>query len=339
MTEKSYGGNTGINSGKAVIKPKLDVSSFNKDKKIIKKEKTQSGNKDKEKALEVGKIASQVKAYAKTIIKKNIPLLEIAEKIENKIIELGGKPAFPVNLSINDIAAHYTPSYNDFNLANGLLKIDLGVHIDGIIADTAFSIDLENNQENKKLIEAAEKALEAGIKKAKLNILVSEIGKEIQKTIESFNFTPIINLSGHGIDSYDLHSGINIPNIGDNQKNELSEGLFAIEPFATLSSGTGKVYDGRPSEIYSLLNPGKGVRNQTAREILEFIAEEYQTLPFCSRWLVKKFGTRALIGLRELEQANVLHRFPELIESSHSKVSQAEHTILVEKNKIIVTTE
>ena len=104
---------------------------------------------DKEKILLAGKIAKQVREYIKPQIKKDTPLLEIAEKIESKITELGGKPAFPTNLSINEITAHYTPAHNDEALAHGLLKIDFGVHIDGWIADTAFSLDLENTEESK----------------------------------------------------------------------------------------------------------------------------------------------------------------------------------------------
>src|SRR3989338_4991977 len=104
------------------------------------------------KILQAGEIAKQIKVYAKTIVKKGVPLLEIAEKIEAKIIELGGKPAFPCNLSMDNVAAHYTPSHDDTTLAHGLIKVDFGVHIDGWPADNEFTIDLENSEENKKLI-------------------------------------------------------------------------------------------------------------------------------------------------------------------------------------------
>ena len=134
------------------------------------------------KILLAGKISSDVKKYAREIIKSEVSLLEIAEKIEDKIIELGGKPAFPTNLSINEIAAHYTPSHDDTTKAHGLLKIDLGVSIDGWIADTAFSIDLENSEENKKLIKASEKALENVSQILKENISTNEIGKTIQES-------------------------------------------------------------------------------------------------------------------------------------------------------------
>ena len=288
-----------------------------------------------EKILKAGEIAKQAKQFARTIIKKGIPLLEIADKIESKIIELGGKPAFPVNLSIDNVAAHYTPSYNDESIAQGLLKVDLGVHIKGHLADTAFSLDLENSEQNKKLIEASKKALEKAQATIKSGVQANEIGKVIEKTIESHGFSPIINLSGHEMKSYELHAGITIPNIEDTKEVILKKGLYAIEPFAT--TGSGKVHDGKPSGIY-ILQDEKAPRSLLAREILNYIIEEYKTLPFCSRWLVKQFTTKALFALRELEINGNLYNFPQLVEISDAIVSQAENTILVE-DKITITTE
>ena len=302
---------------------------------------------NKTKILQAGKIAKQVIEYIKPLIKKDVPLLEIAEKIETKIIELGGKPAFPTNLSINEIAAHYSPSYNDETLAHGLLKIDFGVHVNGWIADTAFSIDLENtvspeasedlkksSEENKTLIEASEKALENAIEIIKENTSTNEIGKTIQETIESYNASPIVNLSGHAMEKYELHAGVTIPNVQDKTNVLLKKGLYAIEPFATF--GNGKVKDGKPSGIY-ILTDNKNVRSPIAREVLGFIEEEYKTLPFCSRWIVKKFTTKALFGLRQLEDNGNLHQFPQLVETSGKPVSQAEHTVLISDEKIVTT--
>jgi methionyl aminopeptidase len=291
---------------------------------------------DTKKILEAGRIASEVRKYARTIIKKDVPLLEIAEKIEAKIEELEGKPAFPVNLSIDNISAHYTPSHDDKTLAHGLLKVDFGVHIDGWIADNAFSIDLEENEENKKLIKASEKALENALKITKKEISTDEIGDIISKTIESYGFSPIINLSGHKMGNYKLHSGTNIPNVNDGKKIKFEEGVYAFEPFAT--TGSGKVHDGKPSEIYELRET-KNVRNPISREVLELIKKDYHTLPFCSRWIVKGLGTRALFGLRQLEDNGNLHQFAQLVEVAGSKVSQAEQTILISEDEVIVTTE
>jgi len=300
---------------------------------------------DKSKILKAGEISIEVKRYARSFIKKDMLLLEIADKIESKIIELGGKLAFPTNTSINEVAAHYTPSHNDETKAHGLIKIDLGVHVDGYIADTAFSLDLENDEENKKLIEASQKALSNAIELIKNNfgggrdsskLTTNQIGKTIQETIESHGFSPIINLSGHEIKQHELHAGLNIPNIDDKKEITLKKGLYAIEPFAT--NGSGKVHDGKPSGIY-IVTDSKNIRSSIAREVLEFILEEYYTLPFCSRWLVKKFGVKALFGLRQLEENGNLHHFPQLIETGKGKVAQTEHTILIDDDCVKVTTE
>jgi len=289
---------------------------------------------NKEKILQAGKIASDIKKWIRPQIKKGVSLLEIAEKIEGKIIELGGVPAFPTNLSIDNIAAHYTPSYDDETLAHGLLKIDFGVCVDGWTSDTAFSLDLEDSEENKKLIESSEKALENVIKIIRENTSTREIGERVQETIESFGFSPVINLSGHEMKRYELHAGLTIPNINNGNEEILEKGLYAIEPFAT--NGSGRVHDGKDSGIYIVINE-KNVRNSEARKIFNFIIEEYKTLPFCSRWLVKKFGTKALFALRQLEVNGNLHQFAQLVEISGSKVSQAENTILIDEEVVNTT--
>ncbi|MBT4257631.1 type II methionyl aminopeptidase [archaeon] len=291
---------------------------------------------EKEKILLAGEITKKVKADAKDFIKKGMPLLEIAERIENKIVELGGKPAFPTNLSINNIAAHYTPFHEDKTLAEGLLKVDFGVHIDGWLSDNAFSLDLENSELNKKLIESSKNALKKALETIEIKKTTNEIGKVIEDTIQEKGFQPIRNLSGHSMDQYDLHAGITMPNIDDNSNIEIPGGLYAIEPFAT--TGSGKVHDGKPSGIYMIVDD-KNIRSPIAREVLNFIIDEYQTIPFCERWIIKKVGAKALFGLRQLEQNGNLHQFKQLVEEKGALVSQAENTILLLESEKIITTE
>jgi len=291
---------------------------------------------EKEKWIKAGMIAAEVVKYAKTIVKRDVKLYELAEKIEDKIRELGGVPAFPTNLSINSIAAHYTPYPNDTTLAHGLLKVDLGVHVDGYISDTAFSVDLDNNKENLKLIEAAEMALGEVSKIMKKGLGTNEIGKEVLRSMISYECNPIVNLSGHEIDRYDLHAGLTIPNHPDASTGSLDNGVYAVEPFAT--RGDGKVRDGNPSGIYLLVD-NKNVRSPIAREVLTYVIEEYGSLPFCSRWIVKEFGSKALLGLNQLELNGNLHHFANLVEASGANVSQAEHTFLIDGDEVIETTK
>ena len=339
MTEKQYGGATSRHSDGRMPAAKGEEHRSKREprEKISdnKSEKTSSPAGDNDNYIKAGKIAAQVVAFAKSFIKPGMPLLEIANKIEDKIIELGAKPAFPVNLSIDEIAAHDTPSFDDARTASGLLKVDIGVHIEGCVADTAFSLDLASSNENKKLIGAAESALQKALETIKEGITIKEIGREIEKSIKSEGFTPIINLSGHSIEPWNLHSGITIPNHDNSRDIIVEEGAYAIEPFAT--TGLGSVRDGRKSGIYKIEREGP-VRDNFSREVLAFIYEEYQTLPFCSRWIHKKFGTRGLLALRRIEEAGILHQYPQLIEISGKPVSQAEHTILIEKSKKTITT-
>jgi methionyl aminopeptidase len=220
-----------------------------------------------------------------------------------------------------------------------LLKVDIGVHLDGFVADTAFSLDLENNAENKALIAAAETALAETVALVceKKTPSLHEIGTTIAKTLDSKGFQPIRNLSGHSIKLWDLHAGLTIPNYGNAQDKLLESGTYAIEPFATLLTGSGMVRDGKPSGIYAIEKESP-VRDTFARQILAYIIEHYQTLPFCSRWLCKQFGTRSLIALALLEQAGVLHQYAQLIEANGKKVVQAEHTIIVAEKEVVVTT-
>lgn len=339
MTEKQYGGNTGRNANVKQNSSLVSVPKV-KEKNLLEIEETDySLTKEKiNNYKKAGKIAKKVKEYAKTIVKKDVSLLEIADKIESKIIELGGGIAFPVNLSINEISAHYTPSWDDKNLANGLIKIDLGVHINGCIADTAFSLDLENSEENKKLIIASEKALEKAldfVKDKKGNSKLREIGRVIKSEIELNKSYPIINLSGHSLDDYQIHAGLTIPNCDNNNETELEQGAFAIEPFTT--SGLGEVYEGKPSGIL-MLQKEANTRDPHARQVFSFILENYKTLPFASRWLVKEFGSRALLSLSILKQQGILHEFPQLIEKSKRNVAQSEDSFIIYQDSVEIIT-
>ncbi|MEK6859476.1 MAG: type II methionyl aminopeptidase [Nanoarchaeota archaeon] len=351
MTEKSYGGNNGVreHAGGKISKDK----SISKPINNLKKTKTAAASTSKsdnlnidnnnsnldefESYIKAGEIAKKVVEYAKQLIKPDMLLLEIAQKIHKKIEELGGESAFPVNLSIDDIAAHYHPTLEDTTKATGLLKVDIGVHVNGFIADTAFSLDLTPDKKYKELIEASQEALQEALSILKNNPTLNEIGDIIQKTIQKKGFLPVVNLSGHELGQYNVHAGITIPNHANNNQNKIEQGSYAIEPFAT--SGDGKIYEGQASNIYQILTP-KNTRSPSARKILEYIWEKYQTLPFSLRELQEKFGNISRLAIRELEQNKIIHSYPQLIETSHKPVSQAEHSFIKTKSgEIIIFTK
>lgn len=290
-----------------------------------------------QKYKKAGEIAKKVAALAKEIVKENAKALDVAEKLEAEIENLGGKPAWPINLSINSIAAHWTPKINDETIfkKGDVVKVDTGVHVDGFVADTAQTIEIGTTQW-KELIRASEEALKAALDIAKPGVGVSDIGAAIEDAIRSHGFNPIANLSGHGLEQYENHAAPSIPNFNSKSNLELEEGTaIAIEPFAT--NGIGSVTETRDSEIFKITAP-RTVRQQISRKILEHVMKEHQELPFCKRWLVKKVGNFGIeMGLSELRRAGALHNFPVLKEESDGIVSQAEHTILLLDTPIVTT--
>lgn len=343
MTEKDYSGavtgkigknaKSSGNSSKQVI----DLKESKKNKEARKKGEGEFTGRleDYQKA---GQISREVKKYAREITKEGVLLVEIAEKIESKILEMGGQVGFPVNLSIDDVAAHYTPSLRDDKKASGLIKIDIGVEINGCIADSAFSMDLTPEKKYTKLIEASEQALNHAIEYVKNNkekSIISNIGKEIQQTINNLGFAPIRNLSGHGLDEYTVHSGLTIPNYENGNVKELGDGAFAIEPFST--TGEGLIYEGQGSGIFHLCGEGQ-VRDAFSREVLTFIIEKKRTLPFSQREIEKKFGSRSLFALSNLKRAEIIEEYPQLIEKSRKPVAQTEHSIVILNGKVEIIT-
>ncbi len=341
MTEKSYGGSNGVreHTNKSIkSKPgsnKIKEKIYSKNKKI-EKSFINSSLDEQNSYIKAGEIAKIVVSYAKSLIKPNMPLLEIAQKIEAEIIRQGGMSAFPVNLSIDQIAAHYHPVLEDKTLATGLLKIDIGIHVNGFIADTAFSTDLTPDNRYKELINASQDALDSALQIINKDPTFNDIGYTIQKAIEKKGFSPIINLCGHGLGKFEIHQGVVIPNYANNNLNKIEEGAYAIEPFAT--TGEGKIYEGPGSNIYKIINL-KNPRSPTARKLMEYIWNKNQTLPFSMREIQEKFGPMSRLAIKELEQNGIIHHYPQLIEKSHHPVSQAEHTFIKTKDgKMIVTT-
>ena len=284
-----------------------------------------------DKYREAGLIAAKILRDGAKEIRIGTPYLDIVESIESRVSVEGAALAFPLNLSLNEDAAHDTASPGDTRIfARGdVAKLDLGVQVDGYIADTATTIDLGVNS---LLVEASRQALEDAITIIRPGITAGDLGRVVQSAIESRGYRPISNLTGHGLDRYILHRSPTIPNIGINGGMVLEEGMvFAIEPFAT--TGSGHVMEKTRREIYSQISQ-KPVRIPAGRVILEKIRDRHG-LPFSRRWLNEK---RMDLTLSTLIRAQVLHVYPVLSDIPGSVVSQAEHTIIVTADGCIVTT-
>jgi methionyl aminopeptidase len=288
------------------------------------------------KYIRAGKIAAEALEYGRGLVKPGLKVLDCAEKIEAKIVSLGGIPAFPVNISFDETAAHYTPAPNDPLLFDRqVVKLDVGVHVGGCVGgDTAATIDLSGKYTD--LVKASREALEAALKVVQIGTPLGKIGKEIEDTIQSFGFKPVRNLSGHGIGEFMIHGEPSIPNYDTEDETPLEEGMtIAIEPFA--STGVGLIQDKGLPQIHSII-ANKPVRNIGTRQILKKI-DTYEGLPFATRWLAKDFPLfKVQFALRELNQLETLHSYPPLVERTpNSFISQAEHSVYVGDKVIVMT--
>jgi methionyl aminopeptidase len=286
-----------------------------------------------EKYREAGDILSTVMNEAADRVEVGAKQLDVAEYAEECIRELGGEPAFPVNISVDEEASHASPGVADeTEFGEEMVCLDIGVHVDGWIADAATTVDLSGNPD---LVAAAEEALDAAVETISAGVHTGQVGAAIEDAIRDRDYTPILNLSGHGVAQYDAHTDPSVPNRGLDRGVELEAGdVLAVEPFAT--DGQGKVGEGTDLEIYELAGSGgRSVRNRQARQLLEDVESDYGQLPFALRWLDDE---RAEMLLRRLQRQGVVESHPVLKEDDGTLVSQAEHTLIVTEDGCEVTT-
>ncbi len=294
---------------------------------------------DFEKLIEVGKQSYTVLKEVGSHIKPGVRLVDIAKEVEAQLKEKNLTCSFPVNISANDNAAHYTPSFNDPRVFSDgdVVKLDIGGRSADYLSDLAITVDLSG--EHGKLVEASEKALENAISIVKAGRKVSEIGKEINSTYAKYGINPIKNLGGHGIAKGELHAEPFIPNFDNDDDTELEEGDFiAIETFAT--EGEGYVIEGDYVQIFSMVREGQ-LRDAEHRKIMDFISKNYSTYPFAMRWLTEEFGSEFKVksALNEMASKGMIDAYPVLVERSKGIVAQTEKSMIVERDSCTVTTE
>ena len=286
-----------------------------------------------------GDIVAQLRRSVPSMAKPGVPAIKVCEDLEERMRNLGGKPAFPVNVGINEVAAHYTSPPGDTLTipAGSLAKIDFGVQIDGYATDTSVTVCFEPKLQ--PLLQASDEALTNAIRAFRPGVKLSEIGKLVQTTIQNFGLRPIANLTGHKIERYNLHAGKSVPNVSGMNGSRIEEGeVYAIEPFVTLPKAAGAVVNGSNAYIYRYIKP-KGASNEDSKRVLDYIHTNFGTLPFASRWLSAAFeretAKRALV---DLIKNKCISTYPVLVEQSGSPVAQSEHTVLVNKEGSIVLT-
>jgi len=275
------------------------------------------------------KLSAECLDYGCSLIKKGAKVVDVLDKIEEKIANANALPAFPAQISLNHVAAHFCSDDDDDTiLEDQVVKLDLGASMNGYLGDNARTIDLSGAHTD--LVKASKEALDEAIKVVGPGISMGEVGQSIQDVITSYGFAPIRNLSGHGVARFEIHTKPTLPNFNNGDTTKLTVGqTIAIEPFAT--SGNGTIQEGSPSGVF-MIKANKPVRDRTARDILLEI-DGYGGLPFAKRWMTRKFGKmKTEIALKQLVQVGAIQQFPPLVEVSHGLVSQHEHTLYITEN-------
>ncbi|MGY5871799.1 MAG: type II methionyl aminopeptidase [Candidatus Thorarchaeota archaeon] len=289
-------------------------------------------------AVESGKIAAKVLKEISEMIEPEAKIIKICSTAEKKIREYGGIPAFPLNVSINHIAAHSTSPRGDKSEIPefGLVKLDVGVHVDGYIADTALTVDIDGTLEG--FVAATDDALSEAIATITPGIALGDIGATIERVIKDYGLRPISNLSGHNLKRYNLHAGKQVPNTKKRGTPTVEIGeYYAIEPFAT--SGFGTVIDSDFVYIFANTGLDKALEG-TTEKLRKYLREKYGPLPYASRWIGTASKNIDVVDeIRILVKEKVIRGFPMQIEKKARPVSQAEHTIFISEDGPIVLTE
>lgn len=287
-----------------------------------------------------GTIAADARDYGVTLLKPGSRLVDVATMIETRITNNDAGLAFPVNIALNTLAAHYSPRHDDVLVfkKGDVVKLDVGAHVDGYIADTALTIELGTHRYDD-MIKASDEALKKVIDVLSAHLPLNEAGKTIENTITSYGYRPIENLMGHGLGRYELHSGISVPNVGAlGNKTTLNEGdVVAIEPFAT--NGAGHVISGEGSNIYLCKDSlkAKFIRDNKTKVLFNKIKTHFGTLPFAQRWYHNLFP-KDDYGMKKLSFLGMMKHYPQLLEAKAGIVTQKEHTVIVREDGCEVIT-
>ena len=289
--------------------------------------------------LKAGKIAGEVRENVRKKDWIGSTLEEICEYVESEIIKRGAKCAFPVNTSLNEVAAHYTAEPNDPKTVSDsdLIKIDLGAQINGYIADTAVTVNYDPQYDS--LVQTAENALQSAMSMIKVGVKSKDVGRKIQNTIMDMGFKPIANLSGHSLDQYTIHAGKTVPNMWSIGSFDFSEDVaYACEPFVTAKNGLGFVRNGKIKNIFALASR-KRTKDDEADKVQEYIWNNFNMLPFALRWLLKEWEEKEARKLLDiLIKRKVVKAYAILVEASGKTVAQAEHTFIPTQTGVTVTT-
>ena len=192
-----------------------------------------------------GRVVAQTLALVGEHIRAGITTAELDKIAEEYVTARGGVPTskgyrgFPATLctSPNAMVVHGIPG--SYVVEEGdLLSIDLGVTLDGLVADSCVTFGVGSiDPDSQRLLEVCRVALDAGIEQALAGNHVGDISHAVQQVVEGAGFSVVRSLVGHGV-GRSYHEEPQIPNFGEPGRGRpLHEGMtIAIEPMITAGS-------------------------------------------------------------------------------------------------------
>lgn len=285
--------------------------------------------------IQAGAFAKEALLFGKSLIQKGASYNNIIQMVHEKILQLGAKPAFPPQIALDHVAAHFlTNPGEDIILSHQIVKLDVGVAFHGAIGDCATTVDLSGT--HQKLIDAAEACLSSALSEIRVGQKIRNLGSIIEKTAASFGYSSVKNLSGHGLASYKIHTPPSFPNYDDGSQGVIKPGMtFAIEPFVT--TGQGIVVESGEATIFSMIGKPKGI----IREPLIDKIKSFKGLPFAIHDLVDASNPASSVkqSIQRLLRDKIIEGYPPLVERTRGLVAQAEHSVLVDlKGVVFITT-
>lgn len=281
-----------------------------------------------------GEVSGAARELGMSLCQPGAKLYDVAQEVEGYIRSHGCGLAFPCNISINEVAAHYTPSCNDqtrFEVGD-VVKVDCGGELDGYVGDTAGTVEVGTHS-YRDIIESSKRARNTVAEFIGDGVPINEIGQAVEMSVKRDGFKVVENLCGHEITQYDLHAGLSIPSYDDGNTDLIKAGMtIAIEPFVT--DGYGIVDNGKPGNIVEIARD-KEVADPKAREFLEYVKGEFHTFPFCARSCDFPDAEKYV---RMLLRQGVLSSFAQLVERNRGIVTQHEYTFYIAGRKAEITT-
>ncbi|XP_003383390.1 PREDICTED: proliferation-associated protein 2G4-like isoform X1 [Amphimedon queenslandica] len=272
-------------------------------------------------------------------------ILEEAGKVFKKEKEMKKGIAFPTCISVNNCVCHFSPLKSDplVTLVNGnLVKVELGVHVDGFIAAVAHTTVVGCSKDNKVTGRLADVLMAGHIASEIAYRMVVPGGESlavtdaINRVGADFKCSPVEGILSHRLKKnlYDSEKTI-ILNPSDSQKREYKSSefelheVYAIDVIISTGDGKSRQQDTRTT-VYKRTEDNYNLRMKSSRAFFSEVCSKFDVMPFSLRSFEEE--GKARMGVVECTNHNLLEPFHVLYEKEGEFVAQFKFTVLLMPN-------